>query len=361
MRERESPSPLPSPARGEGILGSLAPGHPLLSGMQRVNGERVGVRGSFIQRLIVFVIPLLLSGCVSVNLFPQKAPLQEKTLQGTGADKILLLNVSGIISEGKDGGLFERDDNIVARVKEELTKAAEDDRIKAVLLRINSPGGTVTASDVLHHELLAFKTKRKVPIVAVIMDLGASGGYYIAVTADRIVAHPTSVTGSIGVIMLRVSAEGLLQKIGVDASAIKSGSKKDIGSPLRPMTEEERAIFQTMINGFFARFLEVVEKGRSLPADRLKAISDGRVMTGPQAQQLGLVDQVGYLDDGIQLAKQLSGLTDARVVMYARPGAYKSNIYSLGSGETGLEALAQLDLMSLVRGGTPQFLYLWMP
>jgi protease-4 len=127
------------------------------------------------------------------------------------------------------------------------------------------------------------------------------------------------------------------------------------------MTDEERAIFQTMINGFFARFLEVVEQGRSLPADRLKTISDGRVLTGPQAQQLGLVDQVGYLDDGIQLAKQLAGLTDARVVMYARPGAYKQNIYALASGETAFEALAHLDLLSLVRGGTPQFLYLWMP
>jgi len=311
--------------------------------------------------LIVFLFALLASGCVSVSLFPPKMPLREKSVQGTGADKVLLVSISGIISEGKDGGLLDRDDDLVARIKEELTLAGEDERIKALVLRINSPGGTVTASDVLYHEIMAFKEKRKIPVVAVIMDLGASGGYYIAVTGDRIIAHPTSVTGSVGVIMLRVSAEGLLQKIGVDASAIKSGAKKDIGSPFRPMTEDERAIFQTMINGFFSRFLEVVSKGRSLPPDQLKAISDGRVLTGPQALQLGLVDQVGYLEDGIAAAKKLAGLSEARVVMYARPDAYRNNIYSLTGGSGSLESLARLNVMNLVRGAAPQFLYLWMP
>jgi len=227
--------------------------------------------------LAFLTFSLFLSGCVSFTLFPQKMPLREKTVQGTAADKILVVSISGVISEGKDGAVWDRDDDLVARIKEELTLAAEDEHIKALLLRINSPGGTVTASDIIYHEIMAFKEKRKVPVVAVIMDLGASGGYYIAVTGDRIIAHPTSVTGSVGVIMLRVSAEGLLQKIGVEASAIKSGAKKDIGSPFRPMTEDERAIFQSMINGFFSRFLDVVSKGRSLPADQLKVIADGRV------------------------------------------------------------------------------------
>ncbi|HEY3197123.1 MAG TPA: signal peptide peptidase SppA [Nitrospirales bacterium] len=311
--------------------------------------------------LIVFFLVLFTSGCVSISLFPQKMPLREKTVEGTGPDKVLLLSISGIISEGKDGGLLDRDNDLVARIKEELNLAAEDEHIKAVLLRINSPGGTVTASDVIYHEIMSFKEKRNIPVVAVIMDLGASGGYYIAVTADRIIAHPTSVTGSVGVIMLRVSAEGLLQKVGVEASAIKSGAKKDIGSPFRPMTDDERAIFQTMINGFFSRFLEVVSKGRSLPPDKLKTIADGRVITGPQALQLGLVDQVGYLDDGIAVAKKLAGLSQAKVVMYARPDAYRNNIYSLTGGTGSLEALARLDLMNLVHGASPQFLYLWMP
>src|SRR5881396_3825039 len=265
------------------------------------------------------LLALVTAGCISISLFPQAMPLREKTVQGTAADKILMMDISGVISDKGSSNPLSESEDLVARIKEELTLAAEDSHIRALLLRINSPGGTVTASDVIHHEISEFKMKRKIPVVATIMDIGASGGYYIAVAADQIIAHPTSVTGSVGVIMLRVSAEGLLQKIGVEASAIKSGAKKDIGSPFRPMTEDERAIFQTMINGFFSRFLDVVSKGRSLPADQLKVIADGRVVTGPQALQLGLVDQVGYLDDGIAAAKKLAGLTDARVIMYARP------------------------------------------
>jgi len=313
--------------------------------------------------LITATLALVTAGCISISLFPQPQPLQEKTVQGTAAEKILMIDVSGIIAENPgDGRAFGASEDIVTRIKEELTMAAEDGQIKALLLRINSPGGTVTASDVIYHELTAFKTRRKIPIVAVIMDVGASGGYYVASSADRIVTHPTSVTGSVGVIMLRVNAEGLLQKIGVEAGAIKSGAKKDIGSPFRSMSEEEREIFQTMINEFQARFLEVVTKSRSgLTPERLKLIADGRVLTGPQAVQLGLADQTGYLDDGIAAAKQLAGVADARVVIYARPGAYKHNIYSNSSGPSTLESLANLDVMGLVRGGTPQFLYLWMP
>ena len=313
--------------------------------------------------LAIAAVGLLTAGCISVSLFPQMLPLREKTVQGTAAEKILMIDVSGIIAEkASDGDPLGTSEDLVARLKEELNMAAEDGQIKALLLRINSPGGTVTASDVIYHELMAFKAKRRVPIVAVIMDVGASGGYYVASAADRIVVHPTSVTGSVGVIMLRVNAEGLLQKIGVEAKAIKSGAKKDIGSPFRPMTEEERAIFQGMIDGFQSRFLEVVAKGRStLSADRLKLVSDGRVLTGPQAVHLGLADQVGYLDDAIAAAKQAAGISDARVVVYARPGAYKNNIYSELQGQGSLEALAHLDVMGLVRGGSPQFLYLWMP
>lgn len=302
------------------------------------------------------------TGCISISLFPTTQPLREKTIQGTAAQKILLIDLSGVISEKATGGPLGAGEDLVARVKEELTLAGEDEQVKALLLRINSPGGTVTASDLIHHEITQFKAKRGIPVIAVIMDVGASGGYYIATAADKILAHPTSVTGSVGVIMLRVNAEGLLQKIGIEAGAIKSGAKKDIGSPFRAITEDERAIFQAMIDGFQARFLEVVAKGRgALSAERLKVVADGRVLTGPQAVQLGLVDRIGYLDDAIETAKQAAGLSDARVVTYGRPGSYKPTIYSQSQGEGSLEALARLDIMGLVRGGTPQFLYLWMP
>jgi protease-4 len=251
----------------------------------------------------------------------------------------------------------------VARLKEALTKAAADPNVQSLVLRINTPGGTVTASDMLYHELRLFKQKKKIPIIASIMDVGASGGYYVAMGADKIVAHPSSVTGSLGVIMLTMNANGLLEKIGVHANAITSGPRKDMGSPFRAMTDEERAIFQGVINGFYERFLAVIKEGRRhLTSDEIRKLADGRIYSGEQAKAVGLVDSIGYLDDAIELAKKDAGLTDARIVVYQQPGEYRHNIYSqLLSQQGSANPLANFDLMALVRGGTPQFMYLWMP
>ena len=305
---------------------------------------------------------MLLSGCITINLLPAPGPLKEEHLSGSGASKVLLVELSGLISSQESGGFLEQP-NMVAHLKEELTRAAEDTSIKALVVRINSPGGTVTASDVLYHELRVFKEKRKIPIIASIVDLGASGGYYVAVAADTIVAHPSSVTGSLGVIMLTVNARGLLEKVGVETTAVTSGPKKDMGSPFRPMTEEERAIFQGVIDSFYQRFLNVVQEGRrNLTADQVRKLADGRIYSGEQAKELGLVDTVGYLDDAIEMAKKQAGLAEARVVVYKRPGDYVNNIYSRWfGGGGGLAGLTNLDLMALIRGGTPQFMYLWMP
>jgi protease-4 len=305
----------------------------------------------------------LLSGCVTINLLPSPGPLREQELSGSGSAKVLLVDLSGVISSHDQGGFLEENPNLVARIKEELTRAAEDSRVKAVVLRINSPGGTVTASDILYHELKTFKEKRKIPLVASIMDVGASGGYYVAAAADKIVAHPASVTGSLGVIMLTVNAYGLLEKIGVEATAVTSGPRKDMGSPFRPMTPEERAIFQGVIDSFYERFLSVVQEGRpNLSAEQIRKLADGRIYSGEQAKALGLVDGIGYLDDAVELAKKDAGLAEARVVVYRRPGEYRNNVYSqLLGGGGGLAGVPTLDLMSMVRGGTPQFMYLWMP
>jgi protease-4 len=194
------------------------------------------------------------------------------------------------------------------------------------------------------------------------MDVGASGGYYVAVAADKIVAHPTAVTGSLGVIMMTVNARGLLEKIGVETTAVTSGPRKDMGSPLRPMTEEERAIFQGVIDFFYKRFLTVIQEGRpNLRPEEIRKLADGRIYTGEQAKDVGLVDSIGYLEDAIDLAKRQAGLSEARVVMYRKPGEYKQNIYSKFMGAGILGGLAQFDLMSFARAGSPQFMYLWMP
>ena len=301
-------------------------------------------------------------GCITVNLIEPPGPVQEVQLSGAGDAKVLLLDLSGVISSQDKDGLISQP-NMLATLKEELTRASKDDKIKAVVVRINSPGGTVNASDILYHELKQFKVKRKVPVIASMMDVAASGGYYLAMASDAILVHPSTVTGSIGVIMLTVNAKGLLEKVGVEANAITSGPRKDMGSPFRVMTDEEKAIFQGVIDSFYQRFLTVVQEGRpQLSADQLKKLADGRIYTGEQAKAAGLVDEIGYLDEAIELAKKKAGLSEARVVTYRRRGEYQNNIYSrLVAPSTGLSSLAGMDLLSLVRGGSPQFMYLWMP
>lgn len=312
--------------------------------------------------LVLLITAVIQHGCVTINLLEPPGPVQEVQLSGSGDSKVLLLDLSGVISaQDKEG--FIPQPNLLATFKEELTKASKDEKIKAVVLRINSPGGTVNASDILYHELKTFKGSKKIPIIASMMDVAASGGYYLAMATDAILVHPSTVTGSIGVIMLTVNAKGLLEKVGVEASAITSGPRKDMGSPFRTMTAEEKVIFQSVIDSFYDRFLAVVQEGRpNLSADQIKKLADGRIYSGEQAKAAGLVDDIGYLDEAIELAKKQAGLTDARIVTYRRHGEYQNNIYSrlFGTG-SGLGSLASMDLLSIVRGGSPQFMYLWMP
>lgn len=303
------------------------------------------------------------TGCITVNLIEPPGPVRETQISGTGDAKVLLLDLSGVIgSQDKDG--FVPQPGMLATFKEELTRASKDERIKAVVLRVNSPGGTVTASDILYHELKSFKATRKIPVVVSMMDVAASGGYYLAMAADAILVHPSTVTGSIGVIMLTVNARGLLEKVGVEANAITSGPRKDMGSPFRVMTPEEKDIFQGVIDSFYQRFLTVVQEGRpNLSLEQIKKLADGRIYSGEQAKAAGLVDDIGYLDEAIELAKKKAGVSEARVVTYRRPGEYQNNIYSraLTGTASPWTSFANFDLLSMVRGGTPQFMYLWIP
>jgi protease IV len=328
------------------------------------------VKYKFFRTIPIYIICVffLISspGCtlVSISLVPPIGPLEETTIAGTGKDKILITDISGIISSdrGRDGfaSLSEKPD-IVSRIREELKKAARDKTVKAVVLRINSPGGEVTASDTIYHEIEKFKRETGVKVIACIMDLGTSGSYYVAVSADKIVAHPTAVTGSIGVVMLHVSVEGLLQKIGVEDTTIKTGEHKDMGSPLKKMTGEDRKIFQDVLNSMHERFITVILKNRKgLDMEKIMPIADGRIYTAQQAFEHGLVDMIGYLDDAISMAQKEAGLTDIRVVMYHRPGVYKNNIYSKLEGPGPIN-LINIDLKTFVRTGTPSFMYLWTP
>ena len=317
------------------------------------------------RRFVVFLLIPFFQGCTlfHVEVIPTPKPLKEKVVEGEGRPKVLLLDITGLISEkGKEGGLSRENPSTVAQVKEVLQKAEKDEDIAGVILQINSPGGTVTASDIIHHEIMSFKARKKIPVYACITGLGTSGGYYAATAADLIIAHPTAITGSIGVLLLKFNVEGLFGKIGVMEQTIKSGEKKDILSPFRASTPEEQRIMQTIIDRLAGRFIEVVlaRPNNRLERKELEKLADGRIYTAEQALTAKLIDRVGYLDEAIDALKKAAGIKEARVVRYYRPGSYKGSLYSAAQ----LDAAPSINLININADGlemmaTPQFLYLW--
>jgi len=313
--------------------------------------------------VVLMMLISILSGCafVSVPLIPSSQPLEEQVLEGDGAKKILLLDISGTISEQeKSGGLLgQRSESMVSQVREALQKAEKDKDVAGVILRINSPGGGVTASDIIHHDITEFKKRKRIPVHACIMSVGASGGYYVAAAADEIVAHPTAITGSIGVIIMKFNVSGLMGKIGVEEQTVKSGDKKDIMSPFRRATPEEEKLAQEIIDQLYGRFLDIImaRSGNKLSLAELKKLADGRIYTAEQALKGRLIDKTGYLDDVIAGIRKNVGDDKARVVTYYRPGSYKGSIYAGADAKEGLtEMFGGMDALS---GGS--FMYLWKP
>lgn len=316
--------------------------------------------------VIFFMLCFFLPGCVIITIPGGVQPPVEKVLGGEGADKVLVIDISGIITGQEHSNILgaQTEPNIAARIKEELGLAAKDEHVKAIVLRINSPGGSVTTCDIINHELKSFKKEKKVVIVSELMDVAASGGYYIAAASDSIVANPTAVTGSIGVIVYGINAEGLMKMIGITDQTIKSGDKKDIGSPLRSMTEEEKKILQSVIDGMYERFLDVVMEGRpgAFTREKLRKIADGRIYNADQAHKLKLIDHIGYMEDAIKLAKEKAGIKEARIVTYSPPRAYKNNIYSgLFSNTPETVNFINIDAGAFSRRFGLDFMYLWMP
>jgi protease IV len=317
-------------------------------------------------RLGALVLALVLSGCsvISLDLSPRIRPLEEETVEGRGDAKILLMDVSGFLSDETPSGALTIGTPpprvpLLVRVREELTKARRDPKVRAVVLRINSPGGTVTASDIIFREVQEFKRATGLPVVASMLDVAASGGYYIALAADTIVAHPTTVTGSIGVIMISLNAEGLMQKVGLATATIKSGERKDMGSPFRQLAPEERAIFQSVIDELYRQFVVKVVERRNIQAATAATLADGRIYTAEQALGHKLVDRIGYIPDALAAARQAAGVDAARVIVYKRPREYRTTYYARAETEAG--TFATLSQLAGLAGAGPKFLYLWLP
>lgn len=210
-------------------------------------------------------------------------------------DRVALIRIEGVILDAQS-------------TVSELKRFAEIPSVKAIVLRIDSPGGGVVPSQEIYDAVQRVRNKNNKAVIASMGTVAASGGYYIAAATDRIMANPGTLTGSIGVIMETANVEGLLKKIGVEGIVVKSGKFKDVGSPLRKMTGEEQALLQAVMDDVHQQFIEAVAEGRALEPSTVQALADGRIFTGRQAKEARLVDELGNLDDAIQLAADLAGI-----------------------------------------------------
>ncbi len=207
---------------------------------------------------------LFLTSCISIPL-PKAQPYNEIVIKkGKTRDKIVVINIEGPIFAQRKTSVFGSDveTSVISQIKEQLDLIEQDKYVKAVILRLNTPGGSVTTCDIIYNELMEFKKRTSIPIIAEMADMAASGGVYISQAADKIIAHPTTVTGSIGVIAFTLNLKELFDKLGVKGEAVKSGDKKDMGSIFRPMTPAEKDIYQDVINSMYERFLTVIKTGR---------------------------------------------------------------------------------------------------
>ncbi|MDH4225179.1 MAG: signal peptide peptidase SppA [Deltaproteobacteria bacterium] len=305
---------------------------------------------------------LMLGGCISVP-FNRQEPLRYVELAGSGQPVVYMLRIDGVISsDSSREGLVNPvvAPSTVERVRMELERLETDHiRPAALLLRINSPGGTVTASDIIYHELSEYKRKTGVPVVALVLDMAASGGYYVAMASDSIVAHPTGVVGSVGVIVPAVNIFQLLDKFGIKDTSVTSGPFKSLYTPTKPVQPEHQKVIQALVDDMYRQFVGVVADGRK---GRLKQpvekLADGRVFSAREALRLGLVDKVGYFEDGLQEVRRLTGLSEFRLVTLERKPREDdtSTRYMRRDGASPMAGL----LFSPASSMSP-FYYLWWP
>ncbi len=326
----------------------------------------------FAPRLALLLLVLAVAGCGPITFVVGVSPGDQRLAStvvrreaSAGGHKVAIVDVSGMLMNVNKPGLLQQGENPVSLLQEKLDAAAQDRSVKAVVLRLNTPGGTVTASDVMYRELRRFKERTDKPVVALMMDVAASGGYYIACAADTIVAYPSTITGSVGVIVQTISVKQGLSWIGVHAEAITSGPNKDAGSPLSELKDEHRAMLRKLVDDFYGQFVAVVQENRpNIAADRFTELTDGRVLSGLEAAEVGMVDEVGDLDAAFAKAKELAGVKSADLILYHRPLSYVGSPYAATPVAGTQVNLAQFNLgaeaMGLGDAGVG-FYYLWRP
>lgn len=319
---------------------------------------------------------LVLAGCmpssVTISLRPQSLDLREAEVlaDDRATDKVALIDARGLIADSSLSSLFVDGPNPVDEIVRRLNEAAEDPYVKAVVLRINSPGGTVTASEIVYREIEHFREQTRKPVVASLGEVAASGGYYIALAADRIVTEPTCITGSIGVLFPGINVSKGLARIGIFSTTVTSGSNKALGDPLAPINHEHQAIIQGMVDEFHAMFVERVRSRRAVDSARFDDLTDGRVVTGAEAARTGLADELGGVREAFEAAKSLAGLERARLIKYhtSRDSHRPRTAYG-GSPEHGLTGEIEIGPLSIDAGILPgvgaiepgRAYFLWIP
>jgi len=305
----------------------------------------------------LFVFILLIAFMVSMRSgsgLPGEVAERHFSGNKTAKNKIAVITLDGVIYGGEETGFIKQ-----------LEKATNDDKVKAVVLRINSPGGTVSGSDYYHHKLIEFKKQRNIPIVVSMGTLAASGGYYLAVTGDEIFAEHSTLTGSIGVIMPNYDLSGLCEKIGVKSDPIVSGPLKELGSITRKMTDEERAVHESVIGDMFSRFKEIVCDGR--PAlqndpELLAKVTTGRVFLAQEALELKLIDRIGYLEDAVESAASQAGMSidSYHVVRYEQPKTLMETMIGMKADKiAGADSQVVVAMELLNDIASPQMYYIY--
>lgn len=280
----------------------------------------------FLAMVLVLILTLSFSGCT------------------VGKGKVAVIRLGGIIASSSEDGLLTTAGISPKLVRDYLGKAESDGGVKAVVLRINSPGGSAAASQEIALEVRRFKEETGKPVVISMGDVAASGGYYISAYADKIVANPGTLTGSIGVISHFIYIEGLLEKLGLELETIKTGRHKDMG--IWPLTEEQRQIMQDITDDLYEQFVAAVAEGRGLPVVEVRQLATGQLYTGGQALDLGLVDNLGGLDTAIDLAASLAGISIPEIEEYSPPTSFFGGLLG-GLSAPSLLPLSEDELLFL--------------
>jgi len=335
------------------------------------------------KRLLMFALAAaclgLAAGCSPLTLTMDLRAAQDdlrlsEVQRDRGATRnspaVALIGVTGMIADVPTPGVLGVTPSIVDSVAAQLRAVEADPNVRAVVLRINSPGGTVTGSDILHREIRRFTEASGKPVVASMGEIAASGGYYIALAADEIYAEPTTITASIGVIIQTFNVHDGLSRLGIHASAITSGPNKAMGNPMDPPNDAQTALLQGIVDRFYARFRGVVvdRRGDRIDASRLDTITDGRIVIGEEALELGLIDHTGGIDAAYAGAKRLAGIDKARLVAVhsgnAAPRSPWGALASTDPASPGADReinLVQLQLGAMDGHPGAGFYYLWIP